>query len=217
MTLLFDLDGTLIDVRAKYYRVYCLFLDAYRVDPLQVGIFWEMKRAGETYQKILQASRLGFIDNSVLHDFVRENIEKEDVLLLDQLFDGAEEILAALSKEHDCYLISMRRDQEMFRRQVGWLGITKYFKQVINASPLGRPEQSDLTAKSRALKALGLSPRLLIVGDSGMDIMTGKQLGATTCAVTTGLRNENVLRRYDPDFIVGSIAELDEVLVGLGV
>jgi phosphoglycolate phosphatase len=111
----------------------------------------------------------------------------------------------------------MRRNQEMFRRQVGWLGITKYFKQVINASRLEPPEQSDLTDKSRAVKSLSLSVQSLIVGDSGMDIITGKQLGATTCAVTTGVRNESILRRYGPDFLVGSLAELDGVLVGLGV
>jgi phosphoglycolate phosphatase-like HAD superfamily hydrolase len=217
MTLLFDLDGTLIDVQAKYYRVYCSFVELHAGLALPIEEFWELKRAAGSDQEILRASNLGNMANSAMRDFVTENIEQEDALHLDQPFAEAQQTLAELSRKHDCYLISMRRNRELLQQQVAWLGLSHYFKTIINPdSSVAQIDRLTTTPKARALKSLSLSQPALIVGDSDMDIVTGKQMGSITCAVTTGLRNESVLRSYYPDFIISSIAELHDVVARVG-
>jgi phosphoglycolate phosphatase len=47
-----------------------------------------------------------------------------------------------------------------------------------------------------------------IIGDTGKDIETGKQLNIKTVAVLSGFLNKKSLTEYNPDKIVDSVLQL---------
>ena len=50
--------------------------------------------------------------------------------------------------------------------------------------------------------------QVLMIGDSSIDIETGKQAGVLTCGVTYGLGNLDVLRDSKPDYLIDNLSQL---------
>jgi pyrophosphatase PpaX len=68
----------------------------------------------------------------------------------------------------------------------------------------------------KALELLGLSGcEVLVVGDTEMDIIAGREAGARTMAVTTGVTPWERLAHEKPDFIANDLSELDNILESL--
>jgi phosphoglycolate phosphatase len=55
----------------------------------------------------------------------------------------------------------------------------------------------------------------VFIGDSGEDILAGKELGIFTVGVTSGASVDERLEKYAPNLIVGSVAELVPQALGL--
>jgi phosphoglycolate phosphatase-like HAD superfamily hydrolase len=47
-----------------------------------------------------------------------------------------------------------------------------------------------------------------MIGDTEADVISGKQLGMRTFAVTSGIRDQAFLADLEPDYIVGGVAEV---------
>lgn len=210
--LLLDFDGTLVDVRDKYYFVYSSYARQHGRTPIPSDEFWELKRSNAPESVILQ--RTGIPPSSVtLAEFVRDHVETEAALRHDTLFPWTHDALRGLSAKHECVLLSARRDRAQLLRQLSSLGLTSYFRAVICAVHL--PEHQvhpEDTPKAVALADTTLTRPALIAGDSGMDILTGRRLSLSTCAVTSGIRDENVLRSYSPDYLVPNLEYLPAIV-----
>ena len=50
--------------------------------------------------------------------------------------------------------------------------------------------------------------QVLMIGDSAIDIETGKQAGVLTCGVTYGLGNSDALRHAKPDYLIDNLSHL---------
>ncbi len=62
-------------------------------------------------------------------------------------------------------------------------------------------------------KLLGVDPRkCLLVGDSVADVKAGKLAGCLTCGLSTGVASIAELADEQPDFLVGDLSELHDVL-----
>jgi phosphoglycolate phosphatase-like HAD superfamily hydrolase len=51
-----------------------------------------------------------------------------------------------------------------------------------------------------------------MIGDSELDIYTGKNAGAKTCAVTYGYRTKEELMKTNPDLLIDKLYDLTEIL-----
>lgn len=211
--IIFDFDGTLVDISQKYHKVYSNFVRNLNGIPLPPDVYWEMKRREASPKDILLASRVNDQTPEALQEFVKDNIEREEHLRLDRLFTSTDFVLNRLSIDHTCILVSKRRNKVLFERQVEWLNITKYFKYIIAAGDATNYQAGvSATSKSDAIKSLGITLPACIIGDSGLDVLTGKTLGITTCAVTTGIRNRTTLQGYCPDFIIEDLGDIFDVI-----
>ena len=77
----------------------------------------------------------------------------------------------------------------------------------------GIPTKPDPTGLNGILAALGAErSATLYVGDSATDIRTGHNAGLTVCAVTWGYRPRASLEAAEPEAIVDSAAELEMVI-----
>ena len=50
-----------------------------------------------------------------------------------------------------------------------------------------------------------------LIGDTEDDLLAGKELGIMTIAVLSGLRNQAILTRYQPNHVVENISELGKM------
>jgi phosphoglycolate phosphatase len=64
------------------------------------------------------------------------------------------------------------------------------------------------------LKMAKVSPeRTIIIGDTEVDIQAGKAAGIKTCGVLFGFGKKEMIESAEPDFIVGTVAELKPILM----
>jgi phosphoglycolate phosphatase len=205
-----DLDGVLLDVSDRYFRVHRASIEPAPGGGLDRAAFWTLKRARRPIRQILEADGAGHIDEPVYMKQFIEKIEAPELLRYDTLFPGAREHLAALAQKRPLVLATLRRRQENLAAQLDLLGVRPFFEAVLVGSP---PAQEGWKVKAGLLRE---SPWLrgdaLIVGDTEVDIRAGKAVGIKTIAVCSGIRDREALQSEGPDMIVADLHSLLEVL-----
>ena len=200
-----DLDGTLLDVSPRHYKVYCETVEQFGGKALDKNAYWDLKRAKAKWPMLLEKSRLA---DTPVNDFLKpfiEKIEDPDYLKADKLFPGSLEALELLHISGDVVLVSLRRNRHALLQQLGWLGIDNYFKTILT----GHSESDGYDEKIKLISMVLGDRKGVIIGDTEADVITGKTLGLTTVAVTSGIRNQEFLQALRPDYIFSSITQLD--------
>lgn len=201
MKIIFDLDGTLICSKKRLYELFC---DLTETRELSFDLYWDLKFLGYTNEDILR-NQLKFTANEI-ELFVSSwmyNIESDEYLKMDTLIDGAENFLRKISESNKLYVCTARQSISQVTEQLTKLGILCFFQEIF------------VTEQKKTKKQLLLDSDLIFsiddvfVGDTGHDIMTGKELGMTTFAVLSGFMSKEKLQFYSPDFIVNDITVLD--------
>lgn len=92
------------------------------------------------------------------------------------------------------------------------LKVLHYFDVVVTADDVQRPKP-DPECVNYILEALHCSREVAImVGDTRTDILTAKNAGIATCAVTYGIGTLEELQLCKPDFIVETIMQLKQIV-----
>jgi len=111
MKIIFDLDGTLIDVSDRHYAVYREVSDELRGIALEKQAYWDLKKENAQWPKLLEYSK---IPQANLADFMNlfiGKIEQPKYLKKDKLFPATKKVLSSLSN-HELYLLSLRRSAQ---------------------------------------------------------------------------------------------------------
>lgn len=204
MKIFCDLDGTLIDVSVRHYKVYCDVVELFSGSQLSRDKYWSHKRNKNTWEDILKISK---ISEKSKDNFLQEFIKKiEDPIYLsyDELFEGAVETLKYFSKSNNCYLVSLRRNQANLKEQLVKLDIDSYFKKVLS----GHSENDGYDVKIELIKNELTDEENIIIGDTEADIITGKKLNMITVATLSGLRDSQFLSNLEPDYMIDTIADI---------
>ena len=197
----FDLDGTLLDVEARYRRIHADLVTARggRPDP---G-YWMHKREKTAETAIAMACGLseehaeGYAQDRLLV------LEQDRYLAHDRLFPGALEVLRAVGPGN-ALLATKRRDRAALDRQLERLGLRDRFARVM--TPAAGADKSTLHPAIRDWwRSAG---RIVSVTDSPQDITDGKASGFVTIAVLSGLRSRRFIEAAEPDSIIAAIGEL---------
>lgn len=127
-------------------------------------------------------------------------------------------LLEWLSQNKIKSIIFSNHIDEPIRKQLKRLKIEKYFSQVLANSELdsslkGRNKQEKL--RDYLQKNNLSSNQLVVVGDSLEEIEAGKQLGATTVAITAGFCSTPRLKAAKPDYLIHDLKEIIDIVKNL--
>lgn len=204
MNLFFDLDGTLIDSKE---RVYQLFIDLTDVN-ISFDDYWDYKKDKKSNENLL-SSRFGFT-HSDLVKFKKEWMEQIEIvkyLFFDKLFDFTIPTLTLCkNKGITLYVVTNRQSIPNTINQLENLRIKQFFKDILIT------EHKTTKVKLIQQRLNLLSSDDIIIGDTGEDINTGKELNIQTIGVLSGFRNKRQLELYQPHHIVKNISHLNKII-----
>ncbi len=207
MDILFDLDGTLLDVSRRHYSVYREILSRWTRAPLPFADYWALKRTKTPLRDVL--ARSGAED--LLESFGRvwlELIERPDYLEMDSMVARARDVLERLRESHRLGLVTLRQSPGALARQLRSLRLDELFQAVLVAGDA----RTDTSSKARLIAAHQPPRGGWLVGDKEADIEAARALGLHSCAVTWGLRSRDFLRALRPEALADGVEEIPEVV-----
>lgn len=199
-TVAFDLDGTLIDVSERDYRIYSDILLKLGYDPITKKEYWPLRRDITDIHHILSLS--GLVSDEDVSFFLKERkalMEEWSYLSIDQPFEDVITTFAELSKRFNLIILTKRYNSEDTERQVTELGFAKYAELTIVTE-----------SKEEAMSKI--DNLVAMVGDTENDIVSANNIGIKSIAVTTGIRNAEKLSTFNPAIIVNSLSEVIQFL-----
>ncbi|HEB72357.1 MAG TPA: HAD family hydrolase [Nitrospirae bacterium] len=214
MKIIFDLDGPILDVRPRYIHLYrSLAAKHGATGPLldDAG-YWELKRQRIPEKEIVRRSGLPDRRFAAYWNERMALIETEQCLARDRLHPFFEEAIKSLPRLADRYIATLRNRRGPLIRQLDRLGLMSLFCAVLSEDN----NAGDAGAKERLVRRSGILDgyigSLYFVGDTEVDIVTARSLGAVAVAVESGIRNRAVLERERPDALLPDIRGLIPLL-----
>ena len=125
--------------------------------------------------------------------------------------NGARKLLAWLFKNKIETMILSNHSAIGIEKQLGRLGLRKYFSHVFANSNLatalqGQNKREKLTAFLRGNSAS--SAETIIIGDSPEEVEIGKYTGIKTVAIKNGYYSTQRLKESNPDYLIGNLNQL---------
>jgi phosphoglycolate phosphatase-like HAD superfamily hydrolase len=212
MKIYFDLDGPILDVSPKFYKIYSDLLNEYGYPLLSKEVYWQFKKEHTPCPEILKRT----CPPEIVEPYIKkrlEIIENFSYLKTDQVVPGACQVLDRLSKKHTLILVTLRNRSETLSQELDYFDLKKYFKKVLSQDN----NPGDWQTKARLIREDESfnNKDVVIIGDTQADIKCGKDLGMITVAVLSGIRTEELLRKAEPDFLIEDINSLEKVIFSI--
>lgn len=169
--IVFDLDGTLIDCRARQVALARHVAGA----GLDEDRFWAAKRGGATTARALADQ--GFERAEALAAEWVRLVERDEWLALDALLPGARE---ALRRTAHAMVLTARSDGDALARQVRRLAIADFAHVVIVDPAVAADHKSEVLREVHAAA---------FIGDTESDARAAESAGVPFLAVDTGQRD----------------------------
>ncbi|RKY91897.1 MAG: HAD family hydrolase [Ignavibacteriae bacterium] len=205
----FDLDGTLIDSKVTILKSTVETLRALNIEASLpedkfitmigmnfIDIFDEFNIDVPDFNKFIS------IYKSLYFNFIDDSIP----------FSGAAEVLKHFNERGIKTSLLTTKAQDQADKIIDHFGLRKNLSYVMGRrnGVAHKPSAEPLLI---ICDELGIQPsETLMVGDTELDIICGKNAGALSCGVSYGYRTEKNLKEYKPDFLINDISELKNLL-----
>jgi phosphoglycolate phosphatase-like HAD superfamily hydrolase len=205
MNIFFDLDGTIFENKYKYYYIYKQLLSNCGCFYLPMKTYWKLKR-NKTSEMNIFCQTSGKDISEILCETRLKMIENLEFIKLDRLQPQVHTTLRKLSSIAHLYLVTMRKNRKTLMKQLDYFSLKKYFKKILSQDD----NNGKANVKIELIKSESdyTSKTDFFIGDTELDIKTGKFLGLNTIAVTCGIRATNLLRKEVTDHIFPSIKNI---------
>ncbi len=202
-TVLFDLDGTLINTNELIIASFIHTLDHYYPNEY-------------TREKVIE-----FIGPSLHDTFSRLNPEKVEEMIdmyrtfnhekhdeLVEEYGTVKETVKALHEKGYKLAVVTTKRSDTARMGLKLTGLEEYFPVLVGIDHVEKvkPDPEPLL---KALKQLDSTPeQAIMVGDSQYDVLGGKNTGTKTAAVAWTIKGRDFLEAYEPDVMLETMADL---------
>ncbi len=207
--IILDLDGTIVDSTEAY-------LEAAKAAFASVGRPVDIKLATEIPRKLEQNLSIDNLITGIdtqkflstyLNAYHRATAKKT------KLMPKISKTLEKLSRKAKLVLMTMRHvPKEKVVRELEKFGLAKYFQLVVTGLDNNHPKPSP-EAITEIAKQLDIqTSECAVVGDSVINVRTGRNAGAKTVAVLSGTFTKEELEKEKPDLILKNVNELPDFI-----
>ena len=202
--VLFDWDGTLID---SYHADTSAYLAMFR----EMGIAWGIEELEKHYSpnwyQVYRAAKLP----RKLWDEADRAWRAHYAKHRPRLIAGARRVLEAVGRRHPLGLVTSG-DRDRVLRQLRQFRLTRLFSaRVCSGDTLKKkPHPAPLRLALRQMKLVAAC--CVYVGDAPQDVEMARSAGVRAIGVLGPFPTEERLRAARPEFLIGSLEELPELL-----
>lgn len=207
-TVLFDLDGTLINTNELILASFRETIDHYFPDN-------KLKREdliefiGPTLAQTFGKLAPDKIDEMIEY-YRNHNILYHDDMV--EIFPSIREGLDLLKNKGMKMGIVSSKKKDMVIRGLKQCGIYDYFSVIVSCDCVKNPKP-DPEPIELALELINSSKEeTIFVGDNHHDILGGKNAGVITCGVVWSIRGAKYLKEYNPDYIINSAIDIANII-----
>jgi pyrophosphatase PpaX len=206
-TILFDLDGTLIDTNELIITTYLHTLEKYYPSKYQREDV--LPFLGPTLHEAF-----GSIDPNLVEEMVLEyrafNIANHDELVTE--FAGVFETVQTLKdKGYKLGIVTTKR-HDVTLKGLRLMDLERFFEVVVTYDHVSKTKP-DPEPIFKALELLNSSPEeTMMVGDNYHDILAGKNAGTITAGCAWSIKGREYIAKYEPDYILENMADLLTIL-----
>ncbi|MBM7713868.1 pyrophosphatase PpaX [Bacillus thermophilus] len=210
-TILFDLDGTLLDTNELIVTSYLhtfeqFFPGRFKREDVMPFLGPPLYDAFESVDPDKAEEMV-----KIYRDF---NMEKHDLLVRE--FEGVFETIRTLHENDMKMAIVSTKIRKTVVKGLKLTGLDQFFDVIITLDDVekAKPDPEPLL---KALGALESEPHeAIMIGDNYHDILGGKNAGTFTCGVAWSLKGKDYLEQFHPDFMLKKMPDLlDIVKVGV--
>lgn len=212
-TILFDLDGTLIDSVPAYYRLMAAMLDTVGLPSAPKPLVAEFMTRGLSVLEKMIPVELSHRKDELIRELLLVGREKSAEMFRHEIdvIPGVERLFPLLGAREiriGVVTSTQRRYVEMKLAPLERRGLTDFLEVVIatDDAPLKKPAPDPLLEGARRLGVP--AGRCIYVGDSHVDIRAGRAAGMATVGVLTGLDDSETLLREQPSLLLDSVEDL---------
>jgi phosphoglycolate phosphatase/pyrophosphatase PpaX len=208
-TIVFDLDGTLMSSHETIYQATVKTLKEcnYNVDMPEDQFYTKI---GMHFEDLFRD--FGFVVDdfdsfiakykSIYFEYIDLSIIYPNVIdTINYLYENKYNIALLTTKAQDQADLILKH-----------FGLADKFTYIMGRRP-GLQHKPSAEPLLYILKELDTLPKnCIMVGDSELDILCGKNAGAYTLGVSYGYRSSDILKTYNPDFLCDDISQLKNIL-----
>ena len=211
--IVYDLDGTLIDSRRDIANAVNGTLEELGLKSLPAEEIARFVGSGVTHLmgqvlKIVGAGRPQGVAPTILKRSIKLFRRRHAEHLLDEtrLYPSVIKVLEFFKARKQAVITNKPEDFSV--TILRGLGVASYFFRIVGGDR-GFPKKPDPGSLQELLHSVGSAPEeTVLVGDSAIDIETGKNAGVKTVAVTYGFGKQDEIKKSQPDFLLADLEEL---------
>lgn len=206
--VVFDLDGTLIDTKERFFRVFNEILESLSLPPITKSRFEELYSKAILDEAIPENARKTFWKNFLVR-YGQVSSDKDGPI------PGVRETLKELKDRGllICVVTGRACDSHSVWNELEKHGLAEYIDVVSAKDSMVKDHYLKEEEVLKALEKAGVTPNdCMVVGDYLADIETGKKIGAFTVAVLSGGVRKEILESAKPDIILESILEIPKII-----
>jgi|SRR5579875_981911 len=203
--LIFDLDGTLIDSETDLMHSVNATRAHLALEPLPRDTI--ASYVGQGVVTLVRRALGSSAPENVIEQAVDHFLTYYHEHMLDNtvLYPGVRETLDALQDRKMAVLTN--KPVNFSRRILEGLGVTSRFVSIYGGNSFEQ-KKPDPAGVFQLMDETGIPPdRTMMIGDSDIDVQTGRNAGVWTCAVTYGL-GSHTLVHAPADFLLNDFREL---------
>ena len=211
-TILFDLDGTLIDTNELIISSFLHTLNKFYPDQYQREdvLPFMGPTLYETFSGIDQERVQELIDT-----YREYNISNHDLLVKE--FEGVFETVQWLKQEGYKLGIVKTKMSNVVMMGLKLTKLDQFFDVIVAIDHVTNPKPHPEPIE-KALQQLDAKPEeALMVGDTPHDSVGGKNAGTKTAGVAWSAKGREHLAKYEPDFMLEKMSDLRDILGGSNV
>ena len=212
----FDFDGTLMDTREAIVATIQEVLGAEGFDPPPADEIW--RRVGSGLHLVLGDLTGMSVDGEAVERLAGLYIARFDEVApgRTRLIDGIAGALEQIREAGVRLAIATNRGRPSLERILAEHGLLDDFECLVTSHCVPRPKPFTDMLESVLRQTPADRSRVLMIGDTTVDMAMGRAAKIDTCAVTYGAHSHEDLLGEQPTYVVHHAADLPAVLKGNG-